>query len=148
MDRASNLSFASRRHPAASLASEQTGTKPGFLSQATRWRKASDPGIEDRKGPLGLTKIHTPLHSVVGDLIFVHGLGGGSHKTWTKNEDPALFWPQAWLPEDDDFRDVRIHTFGYDCDWGKGSILNVHDFAKSLLEWIMSSPDIPLDNEV
>lgn len=146
MDKAFNSSFASRRSSTA--ATEQTTGRSSLLSHTTTWRKASDSGLEDQKGPLGLTTIHTPLQSVIGDLIFVHGLGGGSFKTWTKNANPALFWPQAWLPEDADFRDVRIHTFGYDSDWDKGSILNVHDFAKSLLEWIMSSPEIPLDTEV
>lgn len=145
MDRASNP-FLTRRSSTA--VTEQTVGRSSLLSHATTWRKSSESGLEDTKGPLGLSTIYVPLQSVVADLIFVHGLGGGSFKTWTKDANPALFWPQAWLPEDGDFRDVRIHTFGYDSDWDKGSILNVHDFAKSLLEWIMSCPDIPLDTEV
>lgn len=100
------------------------------------------------KSPLGLTTIYKPLEKAIADLVFVHGLGGGSRKTWSKHEDPALFWPQEWLPQDPGFRDVRIHTFGYDSNWETESILNIHDFAKSLLEWIRDCPTIPRDSNV
>jgi WD40 repeat protein/pimeloyl-ACP methyl ester carboxylesterase len=133
---------AERRKTSATTAS----SKPGFFSRVTTFRKASDSGLEDIKGPLGLTTLHKPLGSVVADIIFVHGLGGGSRKTWSKNENPELFWPAEWLPNDQDFRNVRIHTFGYDSNYDKSSILNVHDFAKSLLEWVTNSPDIPRDS--
>jgi len=69
-------------------------------------------------------------------------------KTWTKDGDPSLFWPKEWLPRDHDFRDVRIHTFGYDANWNKESILNIHDFAKDLLSWLKDSPAIPRENSV
>lgn len=96
---------------------------------------------------MGLTTVHKPLGNVVADVVFVHGLNGGSHKTWTKDSDPALFWPQEWLPHDVGFRNVRIHTFGYDSNWDKGSILDIHDFARSLLEWVINCPDIPHGSE-
>ncbi|KAK5125705.1 hypothetical protein LTR85_011979 [Meristemomyces frigidus] len=86
-----------------------------------------------------------PLQDTVAHLIFVHGLGGGSRKTWIKNADPSLFWPKEWLPHDTDFRDVRIHTFGYDSTWTKNSVLDVGDFAKSLLEWIVDCPEVGLE---
>jgi hypothetical protein len=69
-------------------------------------------------------------------------------KTWTKDGDPRLFWPQEWLPRDQDFKDVRIHMFGYDANWGKESILNIHDFAKDLLAWLKDSPAIPREDNV
>jgi len=69
-------------------------------------------------------------------------------KTWTKDGDPELFWPQQWLSRDHDFRDVRIHTFGYDANWDKESILNIHDFAKDLLGWLKDSPTIPREDDV
>ena len=38
---------------------------------------------------------------------------------------------------------MRIRTFGYDANWGKRSILNIHDFAKDLLTWLKNSPTAP-----
>ena len=125
-----------------------TAARASFFSRAVASRKASDPGPEDLRGPLGLTTVHKPLGKVIADLVFIHGLGGGSRKTWTKNEDPALFWPQEWLPQDPGFRDVSIHMFGYDSNWDKASILNIQDFAKALLEWVTNCPDIPQDANV
>jgi hypothetical protein len=139
MDQVSQLD---RRKTAASTSGRS------FFTRTTAFRKGSDTGLENDKGPLGLTTIYNPLEKAIADIIFVHGLGGGSRKTWSKNEDPALFWPQEWLPQDPGFRDVRIHTFGYDSNWDKESILNIHDFAKSLLEWIKDCPAIPRDANV
>jgi hypothetical protein len=98
---------------------------------------------DDAKGPLGLTTVFQPPDTVIADLIFVHGLGGGSQSTWTKDNDPSLFWPREWLPRDAVFRDVRIHTFGYNSNWTQESILNIHDFGKSLLGSIQDCPTIP-----
>ncbi|KAI0408779.1 hypothetical protein F4802DRAFT_366865 [Xylaria palmicola] len=101
------------------------------------------------KGPLGLTTLHEPQEATpVVDIVFVHGLGGGSRKTWAKTVDPLHFWPKAWLPEDVDFRDARIHSFGYNADWveRRQSILNIHDFAQSLLGEIKNNPSIRRDN--
>ena len=123
-------------------------TGRSLFPRTAGFRRGSDTGTDNDKGPLGLTTIFKPLEKVIADLVFVHGLGGGSHKTWSKNEDPALFWPQEWLPHDPGFRDVRIHTFGYDANWDKESILNIHDFAKSLLEWMKDCPAIPRDAHV
>ena len=115
-----------------------------FLSRTLRGRGDSDATSEDPpKGPYGLTTLHEPLDSVVADLVFVHGLGGGSRSTWTKSMDPALFWPQEWLPYDSKFEDIRIHTFGYNSNWDKESTLNIHDFAKSLLGSVQDCPVIP-----
>ncbi|KAI1755556.1 hypothetical protein F4782DRAFT_409103 [Xylaria castorea] len=101
------------------------------------------------KGPLGLTTLHEPQEvTPVVDIVFVHGLGGGSRKTWARTVDPLHFWPKAWLPEDVDFKDVRIHSFGYNADWGqrRQSILNIHDFAQSLLGEIKNNPSIRRNN--
>ena len=103
---------------------------------------------EDAKGPFGLNTLFCPEEDSVADLIFVHGLGGGSRSTWTKSSNPELYWPQAWLPEDDAFRGVRIHSFGYDSNWDKESTLNIHDFAKALLGSIQDSPAIPVGSIV
>ena len=97
----------------------------------------------DLKGPLGLCLVFEPSETLV-DLIFVHGLRGGSRKTWSKTEDPYHFWPKEWLPRDPGFKNVRIHSFGYNADWGetKQSFLNIQDFGKSLLLAIHDCPQI------
>lgn len=100
-------------------------------------------GTDYPKGPIGLTTVHDPGEDVVADLIFVHGLNGGSESTWTKNNIPSLFWPSAWLPSDEAFQDVRIHTFGYASGLSRESVLHVPDFARSLLASIHDSPRIP-----
>ncbi|KAL9005625.1 MAG: hypothetical protein Q9180_009788, partial [Flavoplaca navasiana] len=94
------------------------------------------------KGPLGLNTLYVPTDSTAADLVFVHGLGGGSRSTWTKNGEPALYWPEEWLPNDPGFRDVSIHSFGYDSNWDKESSLNIHDFSKSLLASIHDCPSM------
>jgi hypothetical protein len=72
--------------------------------------------VEDIKGPLGLNILHVPPEPIV-DLIFVHGLGGGSRKTWAYSSHPYHYWPKEWLSRDPDFKNVRIHSFGYMADW-------------------------------
>lgn len=119
-----------------------------FFSRTLTKRDASRGLIEDPKGPFGLNTLYIPIENAVADLIFVHGLGGGSRSTWTKSGDPSLYWPQEWLPNDAGFRDVRIHSFGYNSNWDKESNLNLHDFAKSLLGSMQDCPLIPKDLNV
>ncbi|KAI8628819.1 hypothetical protein F5Y19DRAFT_98111 [Xylariaceae sp. FL1651] len=99
----------------------------------------------DEKGPLGLNTLYEPPEpKIIADIIFIHGLGGGSRKTWSKTSNILHFWPKSWLPEDPDFQHVRIHSFGYKADWGerRESILNIHDFAQSLLGELKNTPSI------
>ena len=102
------------------------------------------------KGPLGLTTLHEPDPgvTVTADLVFVHGLNGGSQSTWSKDNRASHFWPKEWLPLDDAFQDVRIHSFGYPSGLGRESVLNVRDFASSLLAAVRDSPPMnePSDN--
>lgn len=102
----------------------------------------------DSKGPFGLITLYQPQDSVIADLIFVHGLRGGSRSTWTKSDDPSLYWIKEWLPKDPGFQDVRIHSFGYNSNWYKSSVLNVQDFAKALLGSIQDCPMIPRSSKV
>lgn len=106
----------------------------------TPWRE-KESEEEGKKGPLGLRMLSASAEPLV-ELIFVHGLRGGSVKTWQKGSDPSLFWPQEWLRAEPEFRNVTVHSFGYDSDWGssKPSVLNVHDFGRALYEEIRSSP--------
>ncbi|MCJ1244025.1 hypothetical protein MMC30_001222 [Trapelia coarctata] len=114
-----------------------------FLSRTLARRDAgASESADDVRGPLGLTTLSTPLKQAVCDLVFVHGMGGGSRSSWTKSADASLFWPKEWLPQDTGFEDVRIHTFGYNSNWEKESSLNIHDFAKSLLGSIQDCPAI------
>jgi hypothetical protein len=120
-----------------------------FFSRTLTSRHSSGGDLsESTKGPFGLNTLFEPSEPAIADLIFVHGLAGGSQSTWTKSSDPSLFWPKEWLPQDAAFRDVRIHSFGYNSNWDKESTLNVHDFAKSLLGSIQDCPVIPRDSNV
>ncbi|KFX96457.1 hypothetical protein V490_03341 [Pseudogymnoascus sp. VKM F-3557] len=102
---------------------------------------------EDIKGALGLNLLYAAQEPLI-DFIFVHGLGGGSRKTWSMSPDSKHYWPKEWLSQDPDFRYVRIHSFGYKADWDdrKESILSIHDFARSLLGEVQYSPEIRRSN--
>jgi hypothetical protein len=70
------------------------------------------------------------------DIVFVHGLRGTSHRTWAKSGRSELFWPKAWLPDEEEIRNARISTFGYDADFlsgGTKGTFTITDFAKDLL---------------
>ena len=129
---------------------QRVPTSRSFLSFRFSPRNNNENDFSDpSKGPLGLTTLHNPeWPTATADLIFVHGLGGGSLSTWTKQGDPALYWPKAWLPNDKAFQDVRIHTFGYDSNWDKESILGIHEFANALLGSIIDCPAMPRDATV
>lgn len=101
------------------------------------------------RGPLGLRPLHYSAEPLI-DLIFVHGLRGGSIKTWRKGNDSRCFWPLCWLPMEHGMENVNIHTFGYDSDWASSrpSILNVHDFGQELLEEMRNAPYLRGNGEV
>ena len=107
------------------------------------FRKDTENVGNDSKGPLGLSLLHSPPEPLI-DFIFVHGLGGGSRKTWSKTSSISHYWPQEWLPKDPAFKNVRVHSFGYDSDYlkGKGNCLNVHHFGRSLLGEMHTSPSL------
>ncbi|ETS86626.1 hypothetical protein PFICI_00454 [Pestalotiopsis fici W106-1] len=102
-----------------------------------------DDGATDPRGSLGLNLLHSPSQPAI-DFIFVHGLGGGSRKTWSKTTSMKHFWPQEWLPKDPAFQDVRIYSYGYDSDWarGKENILNIHHIGKSFLGELETTPHL------
>ena len=104
---------------------------------------------EQLRGPLGLNLLSAPNDPSM-DLVFIHGLGGGSRKTWSKSPDSASFWPKEWLPQDQELKDVRIHSFGYDSDWASrsGSTLGIHDFGRDFLAALQASPIIRRSEKV
>ena len=100
-----------------------------------------DKGNSNLRGSLGLTTIFDPSDPLI-EYVFIHGLGGGSTKTWCLQPDLSYFWPKEWLPHHPSFRNVRIHTFGYDSDWeqkGGATCLDVQDFGQALLAGMRNS---------
>lgn len=121
-----------------------------FMQSLTFRRDSKVEGgqTESPRGPLGLTNLYAPKEDAVADLIFVHGLNGGSYSTWTHGEDSSKFWPKLWLSNDVAFKDVRISTFGYSSGVDKESVLNIADFSRLLLSAIHDSPTIPREKAV
>lgn len=83
---------------------------------------------------LGLRVIHEPEAKPTADIIFVHGLGGHSYKTWSKDRNKDFFWPGLWLPKDPKIRRARLFTYGYNSGLtGPKTVSNIMGFARSLL---------------
>lgn len=86
--------------------------------------------------PLDLKVIYRPARDRAVDIIFVHGLGGSSRLTWSKNYRLEFCWPLKFLPHEPDISEARILTFGYNANFRPGSGKNktsILDFAKDLL---------------
>lgn len=124
-----------------------SNANPSEPSSFRRWssnwvpaKRRSENTEEGIHGKLGLRPLHISSESLI-DLVLVHGLKGGSVKTWRKGTDPRYFWPKYWLPLEHGFENASIHSFGYDSDWGaaRQSILNVQDFGKALFEELRTS---------
>lgn len=108
-----------------------TGTSKSSASNRAR---SKSPGAA--RDPLGLHVVYYPQNTPHrADIIFIHGLGGTSRSTWSKNRDPELFWPLMFLPKEPDICLARILSFGYNADILKGTktSVTVLDFAKDLL---------------
>ncbi|KAG8531039.1 uncharacterized protein KY384_004396 [Bacidia gigantensis] len=90
---------------------------------------------ESIHGRLGLNVIFCPKSSPTVDIVLIHGLGGTSRKTWSKNGDPDLFWPLKFLPLEPYICLGRIFTFGYNANFrAAGNVsTSILDFAKDLL---------------
>lgn len=65
----------------------------------------------------------------------MHGLGGTSRLTWSKNRNLKLFWPLTFLPLEPDVCLARILTFGYNANFSKAgnASTSILGFAKDLL---------------
>ena len=91
--------------------------------------------LELAADPLGLTILYEPVTVPTINIIFVHGLGGSSWKSWSWNHDLSYFWPKEWLPFEPGFESARIFSFGYNASFlTPGSdVWNIGDFSTSLL---------------
>ncbi|KAI0805629.1 hypothetical protein GGR55DRAFT_267873 [Xylaria sp. FL0064] len=98
--------------------------------------------------PLGLNVVYTPDNAHKADIVFIHGLGGSSRWTWSKNREPHLFWPLTFLPLEPDLCLSRILTFGYDASFQRPTSVatSVLDFAKDLLYDLKYAKDSNLDD--
>jgi pimeloyl-ACP methyl ester carboxylesterase len=79
--------------------------------------------------------VYTPEHGHKADIVFIHGLGGSSRMTWSKDKNPELFWPLTFLPLEPDICLARILSFGYNADFANATNASnvILDFAKTLL---------------
>ncbi|ROW08795.1 hypothetical protein VMCG_02977 [Cytospora schulzeri] len=114
----------------------QTHPRSSLTIAPTDGRRDPSPsGRTAESGALGLNVIYTPDNGHNVDIIFVHGLGGTSKWTWSKNKSPELFWPLTFLPLEPDICLARILTFGYNASFQKpgSAVVSVLDFAKDLL---------------
>ena len=125
---------------------------PNLRSPRIQRRKTYD--LEDEHGPLGLRTLVECQEPLV-EVVFVHGLRGGSRSTWSTNDDPAAtFWPQEWLVEDSRFFNlrahVRIHSFGYNADFEERRVNpnSFNDFGITLLELLFNGAYFKRDSRV
>lgn len=108
---------------------QQVGTSPPELdlSNATNARTSPYYGL------MTLFEPSDPANAVV-DIVFVHGLRGDSHSTWSHNKSQVQ-WPTKLLRGD--IPDARILAFGYDADivnfWSPASQNRVGNHAEKLL---------------
>ena len=66
-------------------------------------------------GRYGLTQVYAPVGGGLVDVVFVHGLNGHPHNTWT-SEKSKIFWPAQILPPILNDERARILVYGYDAD--------------------------------
>jgi pimeloyl-ACP methyl ester carboxylesterase len=70
-------------------------------------------------------------------IVFVHGLTGNRHNTWTARKD-GVFWPKDLLACD--LPNTRIMTYGYDADiahfWSMASQNRIYEHAGNLVNAI------------
>ena len=86
-----------------------------------------------REDPFGLVVLHAPPERTI-DVIFIHGLGGTSLRTWCRDRDLDNLWPKLWLP--DELPTARILTFGYNTHFSskkEQASYTIGDFANDLL---------------
>jgi pimeloyl-ACP methyl ester carboxylesterase len=131
-----------------SVRSASVSSESSVTSNASISLRENLLAVGDHPGPFGLNVVYTPDHAHKADIVFIHGLGGSSRWTWSKNREPHLFWPLTFLPLEPDLCLSRILTFGYDASFGKSTSVatSVLDFAKDLLFDLKYAKDANLDD--
>lgn len=75
----------------------------------------------------------------IGDIVFIHGLGGDCYNTWHPKEQKEKYWP-AWIQND--FKNMRVWTLSYPAEitgWtSEGAEMSLYDRAKNILEYLSS----------
>jgi hypothetical protein len=64
----------------------------------------------------GLTQIYVPRDTAQVDIVFVHGLNGHPHDSWTSHKQTGCFWPLDLLPDILAPVRPRILTYGYNAN--------------------------------
>lgn len=108
----------------------------------TKVETRDEPTVGSRPETLGLNILYEPpegRHPAV-DIIFIHGLTGSSHDTWSYGRGGnGTHWPKEILKID--IPDARILSFGYDADvvgwWSPVSNNRVANHAENLLGRVM-----------
>lgn len=70
--------------------------------------------IASRIRQYGLNVVHEAPDALV-DIVFVHGLNGHPHRTWTSSKT-GVFWPVDLLPDVLSSCRVRILSYGYNAN--------------------------------
>jgi hypothetical protein len=65
--------------------------------------------------PFGLSQIYVPRDEPKVDIVFVHGLNGSPHDSWT-SKTTGCFWPVDLLPDILAAQRPRILTYGYNAN--------------------------------
>lgn len=98
----------------------------------------------------GLTEVHRPAGAEV-DVVFVHGLNGHPHNTWT-SEDSKIFWPAQLLPPILEQEKTRIVVYGYDADVASFtdgvSQDKIHNHAEHLVAALSANRRVSLTGNV
>jgi pimeloyl-ACP methyl ester carboxylesterase len=104
---------------------------------------------EIRKDPTGLVLLYEPEISPQFDIIFVHGTGGSSLISWSKDEILDKCWPKRWLPAEPRVRMARIFSFGYNSVFGRAGptpLTEIPDHARRLLTSMKARPTGQFDD--
>lgn len=75
-------------------------------------------------------------------MVFVHGLNGDPHNTWTA-EKSKIFWPAQLLPLILEEEKARVLVYGYDADVTSftdgASKDRIHNHAEQLVAALVST---------
>ncbi|KAH8167533.1 hypothetical protein CIB48_g731 [Xylaria polymorpha] len=122
-----------REHSTRSAVSDEQ--RPVLLTPSPG--RESSSSQDRRNDPLGLTVLYAPeTGQRVVDILFIHGLGGTSLRTWCRDRELEFLWPKRWLPQEADLSTARILTFGYNANFSdrkQQAVLSINDFAADLL---------------